>query len=75
MSRDNINLNFSGEKTFLNFWNYYNGDDVVCEVIGDKLMLSQYDDDGNELPPKEITIGEFCGMVKTRFDEIHKKTN
>ena len=62
--RVNLELNLPDERTFLNFWNWHNGDDVVCQIIDGKLMLSQYDEDGNELLPKEITLIEFVELVK-----------
>ncbi len=49
---------------FINFWNWKDGNDVVCEIVDDKLMLRQYDEDANDLPPKEITFIEFCQLVK-----------
>lgn len=65
-----IELNMPGDSIFLNFWNYFNGDDVVCEVVDNKLMLSQYDKNGEELPKKEITIEQFAGMIRDRVKEI-----
>ena len=63
----NIELNLPGDgRTFLNFWNWYNGDDVVCELIDGKLMLSQLDVESRELPAKEISFIEFLKMVETR---------
>ena len=59
-----IELNIREDRTFLNFWNWKNGDDVVCEVKNGKLFLLK---DENE-PPTEITLMEFCGMVKTRIE-------
>lgn len=65
-------------RRFLNFWNWRNGDDVVCEVIDGKLMLSEHkeaDDYATSkkmekvVPAREITIGEFIEMVCERNKE------
>lgn len=68
-----IELNFAGDAVFLNFWNWYNGKDVVCELIDGKLMLSQYNEDASgELihSTKEITFNDFVELVKERAQEI-----
>lgn len=57
-----IELNFPDDRTFLNFWDI-NGDDVVCEIKNDKLMLQQADD--SEF---EISINDFCKLVKNRIN-------
>lgn len=64
----NLELNISDEMAFLNFWDSRSGDDVICEIVDGKLMLVQYADDGDQLPPKEIGVSEFVGMVKARID-------
>lgn len=77
----NIELNLPGDgRTFLNYWNSFNGDDVVCELIDGKLMLSQIDEESRELPAKEISFIEFLKMVETRgefnlkaFEKIKNK--
>lgn len=65
-----IELNLIDDRAFLNFWNWYNGDDVVCQIVDGKLMLNKYDEDANELPPKEITFPEFIEMVKARIEAM-----
>lgn len=65
-----IELNMPDDRIFFNFWNWYNGDDVVCELRDGKLMLHQYDEEGNELPDKEISLEEFCLMVKVKFEAM-----
>jgi hypothetical protein len=65
-----LELNIPDDRVFLNFWNGYNGDDVVCQIIDGKLMLIQYDGDENELPLREIELPEFIEMVKTRIEEV-----
>ncbi len=60
----NIELNMPDERTFLNFWNAVNGEDIVCEIIDGKLMLNQYDEKSVDLPSKEITFIEFADMVR-----------
>ena len=67
-----LELNLPDDRAFLNFWNWHNGDDVVCQIVDGKLMLNKYDEDANELPPKEITIVEFIEMVKARIEAMPK---
>ena len=67
-----IELNIPDDRMFLNFWNWNNGDDVVCEIKDGKLFLNKYDDNQNELPEKEITLIEFCEMVKTRMTAMNE---
>lgn len=62
-----VELNIPDDRMFLNFWNWKNGNDVICEIIDSKLMLAQYDENAVELPPKEITFIEFCELVKNRL--------
>lgn len=64
-----IELNIPDDRMFLNFWNWKDGSDVICEIIDSKLMLAQYDENTDELPPKEITFIKFCEMVKTRMNK------
>jgi hypothetical protein len=59
-----LELNIPDDRKFLNFWDWKNGNDVVCEIIDGKLMLSQSDDSGESLPPKEITLKEFVERVE-----------
>ena len=59
-----IELNIPDDRMFLNFGNWKDGNDVICQIVDGKLMLSQYDED-KELPSKEITFIEFCELVKT----------
>ena len=54
-----IELNFLGERIFLNYWNWLDGNDVICEIVNGKLMLNQYDEESNELQATEVTIVEF----------------
>lgn len=59
-----IELNIPGDgRQFLNYWDYVYGNDVVCELVDGKLMLAQYDENSNELPPVEISIKEYIERV------------
>ncbi|MCP4181433.1 MAG: hypothetical protein GY756_27030 [bacterium] len=69
-----LELRINKRNTFLNFWNWYNGDDVNCEIIDGKLMLTQNDNE-EELKPKEISLDDFVKMVDSRMKEIIKSTN
>jgi hypothetical protein len=64
-----IELNMPDTRMFLNFWNWDNGDDVVCEIKDGKLILIKYDQDGKVLE-REITLQEFCEMVRTRIQAM-----
>lgn len=66
-----LELNILDNNTlYLNFWNWYNGDDVSCQIVDGKLLMIQFDEDGNELPSKEITFLEFVELVKARINAI-----
>ena len=59
-----IELNLPGDgRRFLNFWNH-EGSDVVAEIRDGRLFLSDFDEDGNELPEIEITFLEFLERVQ-----------
>lgn len=62
-----IEINFPDQRIFLNYWNALDGDDVICEIVNGKLMLTQRDFEGNELRAIEITIVEFIEMVRERI--------
>ncbi len=71
-NKHKIELNYPGDgRKFLNYWDWAHGRDVCCEIVGDKLMKSNYDDDGNELPPTEITFQEFLTMVEHSIARIN----
>lgn len=49
-----IELNIVGNKTWLNFWDYVHGNDVVVRVRGDGLWIGG----------KKITIHEYITRVR-----------
>jgi len=51
-------------RIFLNFLDWKNGNDICCQVIDGKLFKSEYDEKGNELPRKEISLSEFINLVE-----------
>jgi len=51
-------------RKFLNFWDFRQGNDVCCQIIDGKLFKSEYDEEGNSLPKKEITLTEFISSVE-----------
>jgi len=53
-------------RTFLNYWNWYNGDDVVTQIKDGKII----DDNGEG---KEISLQEFINQVNTRVKVIDKE--
>lgn len=61
----NIEVHSPGDgRLFLNYWNWRNGNDVVCEVIDGKL-IHHNEVDGEE-KHDEITLSEFLTMVEAR---------
>lgn len=56
----NVEVHSSGDgRLFLNYWDWRNGSDVVCEVIDGKLI--HHND--------EVTLTEFLKMVEARVTE------
>ncbi len=56
-----VEINVVGDgRTFLNFWNWQNGDDVIVELKNGKLFQ------GDE-KKTEITLEEFINQVKSKF--------
>lgn len=55
----NLELHVVGDgRTFLNYWNYLNGDDVVSEIIDGKIYIDD----------KEVSLEDFINSVKSKFD-------
>jgi hypothetical protein len=48
-------------RVFLNFWNYYIGDDVVCEIVDGKLIQDVEDN------PTEISFFDFLKQVDDKI--------
>lgn len=59
----NLELNVVGRRRFLNFWDSAHGNDVVCEIVDGKLLLSLGDG-----KPKKITLQEFIERVETSVE-------
>ena len=51
-------------RTFLNFWNYYNGDDYIAELIDGKLFHNG----------KNISFQKFINETSLRMNKILDKT-
>jgi hypothetical protein len=49
---------------FLTYWDWKHGNDICCQLIDGKLLKDEYDENSNELPPKEITLSEFIELIK-----------
>ena len=63
----NIDYHIVGDgRKFLNFWNYHDGNDIICEIKDKKLMFRQYLKNGLKL--KEITIFEFLRLIEDKFN-------
>jgi hypothetical protein len=56
-------------RKFLNRWDYLKGNDICCEIIDGKLFKSEYDDEGNVLPKKEISFTEFIQLIEQLENE------
>ena len=64
-----IELHVVGDgRTFLNFWNWKTGDDVVAELKNGKLYKLDFPEDDLENEKEtEITLEEFTNQVKSKF--------
>jgi hypothetical protein len=56
-------------RKFLNRCDYLKGNDICCEIIDGKLFKSEYDDEGNVLPKKEISFTEFIQLIEQLENE------
>ena len=71
-----IELKINGEgdgRKFLNYWDWAHGRDVCCEIKDGKLWRSQWDENGDELPSKEITFTEYLALVEDSISKIDPK--
>lgn len=60
----NIELNWPGDgRLFLNFWHSI-AEDVIGEVKDGKILLRCYDENGEDLPHREVSFFEFVNIVK-----------
>lgn len=68
--KERLEICFNPDKTmFLNFWDWAHGNDVVAEIKGEEIWLTQYDAEANELPSKKITIFDFFKLVKIAIEQ------
>jgi hypothetical protein len=58
-----IELNLPDDRTFLNYWDYKHGNDVVAQIIDGKIMLSVHSEGKEEEELKEVTFMEFIELV------------
>jgi hypothetical protein len=59
-----LDLNIIGDGcVFLNYWDLSRGEDVVCEIKDNRLMLKVYKED-DTLDEKEITLNEWVQLVE-----------
>jgi hypothetical protein len=55
----NLELHVVGDgRTFINYWNSINGDDVVSEIIEGKIFIED----------REVSLNEFINLVKQKFN-------
>lgn len=56
-----LELNIPGDgRKFLNFWNWFNGDDVIAELKDGKIVLHDGDNE------REITFEEYITLIEER---------
>jgi hypothetical protein len=61
----NIELNIPGDgRLFLNFWNWYNGMDVVAEIKDGELEIETSDDQTRKIEFKEF-LQHVIDSIKT----------
>jgi hypothetical protein len=69
MDRAKISIEYlvvgDGRK-LVNYWDFRYGNDVCCEVVDGKLLKSEYDQLGNEMPAKEISFQDFLNLIEER---------
>jgi hypothetical protein len=51
-------------RKFLNYWDWKHGNDVCCQIIDGELFKSEYDEEGKELPKKQISFADFVKLVE-----------
>lgn len=56
-----IEVNIVGDRTFINFWDYMHGNDVITELKDGKLY--QYQLKNDEAINQEITFQEYIDKV------------
>ena len=56
-----IELNYTGEKTFLNYWDSILGQDVTCQLTKDGLRRTDV--------PVDVSINWFVKEVRKREEE------
>lgn len=66
-----LELNFSGNHIFLNYWDYAHGNDVTAEIVGEKLIQTIYDSNGDEIGTEEITFQDFLEKINESIKNIN----
>lgn len=71
VGKHKLEINYPGDgRVFLNYWDWAHGNDVCCQIVDGRLMKSNYDDEGNELPSTEISFSEFLQLVESSISKI-----
>ena len=64
----NIELHVVGDgRTFLNYWNNINGDDVVAELIDGELYMNVHYKKSDVVAKNKISLQEYVNMIKEKF--------
>jgi len=67
-----IELNvIDGHTAYLNFWDAMHGRDVVCRIVGSKLLLQKFsgEDEDEEPTEKSITLAKWLKLIKQAKQE------
>ena len=67
-----IELKYPGDgRLFLNYWGgTTGGEDICCQVVDGKLLKSNFDEDGNDLPDTEIDFNDFLSLIEATSQDI-----
>jgi len=61
-----LELHLPGDgRAFLNHWNPF-GKDVCAKIMEGKLFVADYDENGDPLPIREVSLAEFLERVATQ---------
>jgi hypothetical protein len=60
VGKEKLEINMVGDgRVYLNFWDWAHGNDVIVQIVNDKLLLVQEDNS-----QKEINFIDFFNLVK-----------
>lgn len=68
MMKIKIEILFGENTTYINFWNWFNGEDVLCRFVDGKLLLEE------EESEREISFPQFMEIIQQKAQEILQAT-